>query len=249
MAYLAPIHQPSSVTQAIRLNFLSPEEECLAVAKSNRLDFYVQSQDGLVLKYSRAIYGRVTMLNKIRPASSSTDHLFVGTDRYVYFTLSWDANRRQMSTEKEYVDQADKFGRESQTGDRCLVDPTGSFLTLELYEGTITVLPIAKRVRKPGDPQIGELGEPLVSRISELFVRSSTFYQRRLREKNEKPKIGLLYENMQKRVKLKTRQISYAAGLAGGESGSIDLEDVPGLNEDLEQESSHLIPVSEPFCV
>jgi len=32
MAYIAPIHQPSSIRHALKLNFFSSEEECLVVA-------------------------------------------------------------------------------------------------------------------------------------------------------------------------------------------------------------------------
>jgi hypothetical protein len=32
MAYLAPIHRPSSVRHALKLNLLNPEEECLVIA-------------------------------------------------------------------------------------------------------------------------------------------------------------------------------------------------------------------------
>jgi DNA damage-binding protein 1 len=32
MAYIAPIHKPSSVRHALKLNFLSAEEDCLVVA-------------------------------------------------------------------------------------------------------------------------------------------------------------------------------------------------------------------------
>ena len=188
------------------------------------------------------------MLNKIRPASAATDHLFIGTDRYMYFTLSWDPQRMRVQTEKTYVDQADKSARDSQSGDRCHIDPSGSFLTLELYEGTVTVIPIVKKTRKHESAELGALGEPLVSRISELFVRSSTFYRNKLRERNEKPRMGLLYQNSQGRMKLKTRQISHSAGFSGADSGSIDLEDVPGLSEDLEIGANHLIPVPEPAC-
>lgn len=216
--------------------------------KSCRLEIYLLNQDGLTLKHSKAIYGRVTMLNKIHPASSTTDHLFVGTDRQMYFTLSWDQQQNLLRTKKSYVDQADHTARDSQTGDRCHIDPSGSFMTLELYEGAVTVIPIVKKGRKQTDVEIGSLGEPVICRIPELFVRSSTFYRNKLREKNEKPKLALLFENNQRKVVFRTRQMVYTAGLSNGEPGSIELEDIPDLDEDLEIGASHLIPVPGPAC-
>lgn len=185
------------------------------------------------------------MLNKIRPASATTDHLFVGTDRYMYFTLSWDASTEQVRTERNYVDQADKSARDSQTGDRCHIDPTRSYMTLELYEGVVTVIPIVKQTKKQTDAEIGSLGEPLPVRIPEMFVRSSTFFRNKVEGRKEQPKMALLYEDNYKSVKLKLRQIGYSPGLSG-DGPSAELEEMPGFEEDLETGASHLIPVSEP---
>ncbi|KAI9821744.1 MAG: hypothetical protein M1827_002325 [Pycnora praestabilis] len=248
MAYLAPIHRPSSVRHALKLNFLAPDEECLVVAKANRLEIYAQTIDGLTIQHTKAIYGKVSMLHKLRPAPSTTDHLFVGTDRFTYFTLSWDSKSRQLRTEKSFVDQADKSARDSQTGDRCLRDPTGRFMTLELFEGVITVLPIVQKSRKKGDAAIGSLGDPVPSRISELFVRSSAFlYPRREDTLKSKPKLALLYEDNHNKVRVKARQLEYTAG-GSGDPGTVDLEDVENINREVEAGASHLIPVPTPIC-
>ena len=90
------------------------------------------------------------MLEKLRPANASTEHLFVGTDRYMYFTVSWDPQAQQLRTEKSYQDQADKTSRDSQTEDRCLIDPTRKFMALLLYDGIVTVVPIHQQGKKKG---------------------------------------------------------------------------------------------------
>ena len=187
------------------------------------------------------------MLEKIRPASSTKDQLFVGTDRFMYFVLSWNTELNQLRTERSYVDQADKSARDSQTGDRCLIDPSRSYMTLELYEGVVTVVPIVKRVKKTGDPEIGSLGEPVPSRIPEMFVRSSAFFEQKIADRNEKPKLALIYEDNYKKVKLKIRQIDYSPGLSG-DGPSADLTEVEGLDEQLDLGASHLIPVQSPAC-
>ena len=220
-------------------------------SKSNRLEFYLHTPDGLSLHHSRTIYGRITVLNKIRPASSRTDHLFVGTDRFHYFTLSWDSQTKQLRTEKSYIDQSDKSARDSQTGERCHLEPGGRYLTLELYEGVVTVIPIVQSSlkSKKQDGEIGTLGEPIPIRTDELFVRDSTFFQ--TRSKDDKPRMAFIYEDSQKRVRLKVRQLTYQPGLAG-EVGSAELA-VPadpeeGLLEELELGASHVIPVPGPSC-
>lgn len=165
----------------------------------------------------------------------------------MYFILSWNSKTNQLRTERSYINQADKSARDSQTGDRCNIDPSRSFMTLELYEGVVTIVPIATKVKKIGDPEIGTLGEPIPTRIPEMFVRSSAFFEQKIRERNEKPKLALLYEDNYKKVKLKLRQIEYSPGLSG-DGPSAELTDVEGFKEQLELGASHIIPVASPAC-
>lgn len=216
----------------------SLSESDYAISKANRLEFYVQNADGLSLHTSKAIYGKVTMLQKLRPALSPTDHLFVGTDRFVYFTLSWNPENEQIHTEKTFQSVADSAARESQTGERCHVDPTGRFMTVEVYEGIITVIPLVQRGKKrKQEPDIAHLGEPQPCRVSEMFVRSSTFlYPRSF---DAKPKLALLYEDTNASVNLKIRELSYTG------PDTVELEDDRKPTE-LELGAGHLIPVEQP---
>ncbi|OAL54390.1 DNA damage-binding protein 1 [Pyrenochaeta sp. DS3sAY3a] len=239
MAYIAPIHRPSSVRHALKLSFLAPDEDCLVVAKANRLEFYTQNADGLALQHSKAIYGKVTMLQKMRPALSPTDHLFVGTDRYMYFTLSWNPEKRQLQTEKSFASVADNAARESQTGERCHVDPSGRFMTVEVYEGIITVIPLVQRGKKrKQEADIAHLGDPQPVRLSEMFVRSSTFLQPRSHD--DKPKLALLYEDTHSLVKLRVRELTFAGG------DQVELEEGDLCLAELDLGASHLIPVEAP---
>ncbi|KAI9713144.1 MAG: hypothetical protein M1820_001129 [Bogoriella megaspora] len=250
MAYLAPIHRPSSVRHAILLNFTSPEEEHLIVAKANRLEVYSQNEDGISLLHAQTIFGKTTMLNKFRPAASHTDHLFVGTDRQTYFTLSWDSLQKRMQTEKSYVDVAERTFRDSQTGDRCHISPDGKYLTLELYEGVISVVPFIQKAKKVPEGEIGTLGEPAQTRIPELFVHSSCFLQpkRQPSAKNAKPSMALLYEDSRQEKHLKVREVDYSAGIPGsGDVGILDMEKGLDWGDRLESGASHLIPVPAPI--
>ncbi|KLJ07677.1 DNA damage-binding protein 1 [Blastomyces silverae] len=261
MAYVVPIHHASSIRHALKLQFLEPEKDCLVVAKSNRLEFYSQTPDGLSLEHSKAIYGKVTMLAKLSrpplpaqpqpqpqpqtpdqqpqlqpaPFRPQTDILFVGTDRATYFTVSWDPKTKILRTERKYVDLADNSSRESQLGDRCLLDPSGRFLTLELYEGIVTVIPIGQPLRSrgsgrklgkraanasasttQGNQDVGaadlELGEPCQTRVEELLVRSSTFLHT---QADTLPRMALLYEDTMGKVRLKVRELEVTHGGMG----------------------------------
>ena len=166
----------------------------------------------------------------------------------MYFTLSWDAKAKQLRTEKSYVDTADKAARDSQTGDRCLIDPTGRFMTLELFEGVVTVIPFLQKSKRKGAPDVdvGNLGDPLPSRISELFVRSSAFLHPR-KGSAEKPRLALLYEDNHQKVRVRVRELEYASGGSISE-GYVKLDEVESISDELELGASHIIPVPAPAC-
>lgn len=179
------------------------------------------------------------MLQKLRPALSPTDHLFVGTDRFMYFTLAWNPEKKQIQTEKTFESIADSAARESQTGERCHVDPTASFMTLEVYEGIVTVIPLVQRGKKrKQESETSHLGPPQPSRLPEMFVRSSAFL--RPRSSDDKPKLALLYEDTYSTVKLRIREIKYQG------TDSIDLDEAESYRGDLELGASHLIPIEAP---
>lgn len=180
------------------------------------------------------------MLNSLRPVSSPTDHLFVGTDNFMYFTLAWDSSIRQLVTQKSYVDIGERTARESQTGDRCHIDPSGRFMTLETFEGIVTVIPILQT----GEP--GALGEPMSSRISELFVKSSCFLRGGGRGAKDKPKFAVIYEDSQSKVRLKVSQLAYTPG-KGNQDGGVEFESIENGDFPLDYGASHLIPVPEPW--
>ncbi|PKY09307.1 hypothetical protein P168DRAFT_263686 [Aspergillus campestris IBT 28561] len=254
MSYVVPIHQASSIRHALKLHFLKPEEESLIVAKVNRLEVYALSPDGLSLAASCALNARVTMLARLpAPANSPTDHLFVGTDRYTYCTLAWDSSTNQIRTQRSYVDVSDPASRQPLMGNRCLIDPSGRFMTLEMYEGLIAVIPIVqlpgkKRGRAPAlpsgpdAPQVGELGELTTARIDELFVRSSTF----LHVQSGAPRLALLYEDSQKKVRLSVRELQYTAATMSS-SADATFAHIADFAQELDLGASHLIPVPAPL--
>lgn len=222
--------------------------------KANRLEIYTQTPEGLSLLHSRSVYGYITMLERLQPSSSQTDHLFVGTDRYQYFTASWDSSTRQIRTEQSYVDQADKVLRDSRESDRSHIDPSRRYMTLELYDGVITVIPInhakrrssgSRRLSAPGGGEVGTLGEPIPVRVEELTTRSSAFVQVPV-ESKEKPRLALLWEDNLDTPQLKIRELTYIPG-AAGDPPSMDMNTIAELRGDLDLGVSHLIPVPAPY--
>jgi DNA damage-binding protein 1 len=257
MAYVTPIHHPSSVKTATKLCLRHEDEECLAVARYNRLELYTLSQatgsDGvqvdLELVSSTRIYGRITVLQKFRPAESSTDHIFIGTDSSPFFTMEWDHENNRLKTARTFEDHADQTLKEAQTGERCHVDPTGRFLTLEVYEGVITTIPLHKKDKKKVEK--GVILDPVISRIPELFVKSSAFSPGR--GESEPPRLALIHGDHDDVPRLRIRQLDFTAGDPSAVDFSEVAPDSPParqsavkvVNEPLEYGSSHIIPLQE----
>ncbi|KPI39176.1 DNA damage-binding protein 1 [Cyphellophora attinorum] len=241
MSYIVPIHRPTAVRKALKLSFIGPEDDTLVVAKANRLEFWSPSDDGYSLLSSTTVYGYVTILNKIRLPAADVDHLFVGTDRYQYFTLSWDVVSRSVVTAQSFVDQADKVLRDSRELDKCHIDPTGRFMCLELFDGIITVIPFiqeqervppSKKAKKNAGPQKdpGALGDPIQVRTEELQTRASAFLQTDP-DSTAPPRLAILWEDNHEVPQLKLRELKYSPG-EGNEPATAEMETVRELRAD-----------------
>ncbi|KAH8602074.1 mono-functional DNA-alkylating methyl methanesulfonate N-term-domain-containing protein [Bisporella sp. PMI_857] len=236
MAYLAPIHRPSSIRHALKLNLLDAEDECLVLAKANRVEIWKLSEEGLVMVHSKAIHGRVSMLEKIRPFGATTDHLFIGTARFQYFTVVWNPDTRQLDTVHSFVDVAEKYIQDSQSRDRCLIDPTGKVLAMELYQGILNLV----KVVKPRKGNTSYLDTPEQVRITELKVKASAF----LYTESKRPKLAILYDAGKKYPDL--RLVTYRVLDDKSQYSSFDpIKDRENELAGLDVGASHLIPVSK----
>ena len=154
--------------------------------KANRLEIWRLTDGMLALDHSTAVNGTVSMLQKLRPKDSKTDILFVGTDRFEYFTLGWNPQTAQLETRDEFQDGGERHMRDSQSQDRCIVDPSGKYLAMHLWEGVLTMNRMG--TRKNDAMVLKELGQV---RLSELFIKASTF----LYTETGHPKIAFLYQS------------------------------------------------------
>lgn len=134
--------------------------------------------------HSKIVHGTVSMLQRLQPKDSTTDLLFVGTDRFQYFTLAWNPQASQLDTVQNFEDMGEKHMRDSQSQDKCLVDPTGRFMAMHLWEGVLTVLRLLSRKGTTLNLQWMEQ-----VRLSELFIKASTFLP-----SETHPKLAFLYQ-------------------------------------------------------
>lgn len=127
------------------------------------------------------------MLQRLQPKDSDTELLFIGTDRQQYFTVAWNPHKNKLDTVKEssMYDDAEPYMRHSQSQNKCLVDPTGKFMAMHLWEGVLNVF----RLRTRGGDKM-RLEALAQVRLSELWMKASTF----LHSRTGHPKIAFLYK-------------------------------------------------------
>jgi DNA damage-binding protein 1 len=140
----------------------------------------------LALEHSKVVNGTISILQKLRPKDSKTDLLFIGTERFEYFTLAWNPQTAQLDTIDASKDPGERHMRDSQSQDRCLVDPSGRYLSMHLWEGVLTIGRLGNR--KNNAMTLEWLGQV---RLSELFIKASTF----LYTETGHPKIAFLYQS------------------------------------------------------
>lgn len=128
----------------------------------------------------------MSILQRLRPKDSTTELLFIGTDRSQYFTLGWNDESKTLKTLQKLDDPSERYMRDSQSQDRCIVDPTGRYMAMHLWEGVLTVLRLLPRKNKENT-----LDSMDQVRLSELFIKASTF----LYSETGHPKVAFLYQS------------------------------------------------------
>lgn len=126
------------------------------------------------------------MMQRLRADDADLDYLFLSTDRFQYLTLKWNAETDQLDNVMESIaDDAEPYMRKSQSQNKCLVDPTGKFMVMHLWEGIINVLRL--RTKKGKAPRLERMDQ---IRLSELWMKASTF----LHQRTGRPRIAFLYK-------------------------------------------------------
>ncbi|KAF5123435.1 DNA damage-binding protein 1 [Metarhizium anisopliae] len=186
MSYIAPVHKPTSIRHALRIRFLSPDVEDLVVAKANRLEIWRLTDEDMTCLHTKLIFGTISMLQRLKPKDSETDLLFIGTDRFQYFNVAWNPETNQLDTVEQTIeDVAEQYMRHSQSQNKCLVDPTGKFMAMHLWEGVLNVFRLP--MRKGMTTKLEALDQV---RLTELWMKASTF----LHSQTGHPKIAFLYK-------------------------------------------------------
>jgi hypothetical protein len=188
----------------------------------------------LVLKYSRAVHGKVIALQKLRLQAPANDLLVVVTDQPQCFTLSWNSEKSQLQTEQSRFEIGMSGRKDSMNTSTCMIDGEQTFMGLGIFDGVVTLVPLTTVKRKKKSSPV--LGVPILSGVRELLIRSSAFLYGL-----KKPTLALLWEDAHGGVFVNTKEIDYLVG----DEGNAELKDGRTVKKHVERAARFLIPVPE----
>lgn len=136
--YAATSHKSTAVNFAVLCNFTSSEEKNLIVARNCHLKIYSVKEHGLVSVAEVPVFGRIKSLEVYRPLSYDHDTLFVMVERKKICILEYDQNTKRITTRTKW-DVKDRIGRDSDAGQKALIDPDGRLVGLSIYTGFLKV--------------------------------------------------------------------------------------------------------------
>jgi DNA damage-binding protein 1 len=186
--------------------------------------------------HTKVIYGTISMLQRLQPKDSDTDLLFIGTDRLQYFNVAWNSETNQLETVEHTIeDAAEPYMRSSQSQSKCLVDPTGKFMAMHLWEGVLNVFRLP--TRKGSTLKLEALDQV---RLTELWMKDSTF----IHSRTGHPRIAFLYKTQLDNEEARIAVYRLTKDDKGGDVSKFDPNKERELDEVIaDPYASMLIPV------
>ena len=208
-----------------------------------------EDASSLVLATAFTVFGQITVLLTLRLEECPTDHLFIATERYDYFTVSWDHERRTVRNERLARDLSDRFLRNADYGAKYISDPRSRMLGLHIYQGIFTIIPLIQQPKGKKGPKakllapsesVGDMCEPSPIRLQELRVLDIVFLD------TQEPTVAMLYEDGLNKVHLQIYKVK-APGrgprVRDAELEEIEIDQFDG--KDLDPFSKFIIPVPD----
>lgn len=222
--YVVTAQKATSVNYALSSNFTSPEDTNLIVSRTNRLEIYNLTPDGLVSVIDTTIYGRIGWMQVYRPSNCKTDLLFIKTEKdHQYFVLSYEDGQLVTKSKQDCTENRVRANEVSTP--KNTIDPDCRMIGLNIYEGYFQCIPI--------DPRTGTLQSPVNVRLDETRILDLVCLHGQTQ-----PTICMLYEDERATRHIKTYIPNFK-----------DKTMTPGTwsQSNVENGASLLIPVPAPL--
>ncbi|XP_064399977.1 DNA damage-binding protein 1-like isoform X3 [Halichondria panicea] len=139
--YIVTAYKPTAVTEAVVGNFTSPTDLNLIQAKGNSLVVNLVTPEGLKPVVEVSIYGRISLMQLMRPKEEPQDMLVLMTARYHLIVISYDKASGEIIT-RAHGDIKDRVARPTEGRQNGIVDPECRVIALHLYAGLLKVVPL-----------------------------------------------------------------------------------------------------------
>jgi len=169
--YVVTAHKPTAVSYSCVGHFTHLERQNLIVARSNRIEIYLLTEEGLEPVLETTVYGRIAML-KLCEGRKNGDRenipgrlVVVTEDRYSLAVLSYDAATNTLRTVSS-GDVSDLTGRPVEHGMLGDIDRNARVIALHIYDGLIKFIPFDEN---------GNLLQAFNANLNELKVLDFVF--------------------------------------------------------------------------
>ena len=169
--YVVTAHKPTAVSYSCVGRFTHLEKQNLIVARSNRIEIYLLTEEGLEPVLETTVYGRIAML-KLCEGSTFGDKekvpgrlVVVTEDRYSLAVLSYDSATNTLQTISS-GDVSDLTGRPVEHGMLGDIDQNARVIALHIYDGLLKFIPFDEN---------GNLLQAFNANLNELKVLDFVF--------------------------------------------------------------------------
>ncbi|CAD5219378.1 unnamed protein product [Bursaphelenchus okinawaensis] len=136
-SYIASAQKPTVVNGAVVGNFRNSTERDLIIARINRIELLLITEEGLKPHREIPIFGRIVVIKSFRPTGKDKHLLLVVTSKYHVAILSFGAEGEVITKAAGSV--ADRVFRPAETGILVSIHKSG-LIALRCYEGSLKII-------------------------------------------------------------------------------------------------------------
>ncbi|CAD5226395.1 unnamed protein product [Bursaphelenchus xylophilus] len=135
--YIASAQKPTVVNGAEVGRFRNEKELDLIIARINRIELLLVTEEGLKPHREIPIFGRIVIIRSFKPLGENKDLLLIVTSKYQVSILAFDANGEVITRASGNV--ADRVFRPAETGILISIHKSG-LIALRCYEGSLKII-------------------------------------------------------------------------------------------------------------
>lgn len=143
--YFVTAQRPTAVSHAVGpIAFTGPSETNLIIAKSTRLEVLrlTAKDGGLETICDVPLYGRISILERLRPQGAVKDQLLICTEKKQFCIIGYESDSGNIITHAS-GDLKDPAGRPVDHLHLCAVDHLCRVAVTHMYEGYFKVIPLS----------------------------------------------------------------------------------------------------------